>query len=389
MSTSPTSTSPSWAFALRDLRNAGGVVDIARAHAFAATNGAERVHPDSEGQGTFQVELEVRTPLSEAEWAQNGLVLVEAVAVDASGNQVSISKLAFTGTDVNERALGLSPQPERLVLNSLLASEQIRPVVNFEFRGPTPLVGGGTGVRYVSSHPNLVGVTSSGVVYAVAATGSESVHITVSYPNAGGLSGEPAEWSVNVPVVVDPTLEVTALRIDELTPEGALLIPRLNSSQRLPRVFATFNNGSESEIVSQYPLAWSVLPLAEGSLEVIGGRVVAFRPLDGSAPGLSVAIAHLGRSADVPVQAVDALPEVSLRLPANAAPESRLELRPEITDDVGITSVRFFLMTSPSASEPSLPTSLAWTSARNSPVRLSSSTSRPRTRRVRWLYPRR
>ena len=103
-----------------DLRSVGGIVDNARSSAFAATEGRTRIYPSVHGQHLFELALPVKGGLSAAEIAHNGLVLIDASAVDASGNQASFSKLAFTGQDVVETVTAISAVPERIVFTSLI-----------------------------------------------------------------------------------------------------------------------------------------------------------------------------------------------------------------------------------------------------------------------------
>lgn len=88
-----------------DIRAAGGVIAEARKLSFADSKGAVRVYPYSNDQTEFQYSLILDSMLSADEIAFNGVVLIEAYAVDASGNQTSISKIAFTGNDIQEEAI--------------------------------------------------------------------------------------------------------------------------------------------------------------------------------------------------------------------------------------------------------------------------------------------
>src|SRR5439155_2820972 len=87
-----------------DLRAAGGILDAARASAFATTDGTAVLYPTSEGQTTFALPLPVASALSAAEIAHNGVVVADITAVDSSGNEATTSKVAFTGSDVVETA---------------------------------------------------------------------------------------------------------------------------------------------------------------------------------------------------------------------------------------------------------------------------------------------
>ena len=68
------------------------------------------------------------------------------------------------------------------MINNVLQTPVIVPAVDFQFRGVVSLPGLGNNITYVSSHPELIGVTQSGLVYALEETQGEQVFISVSYP---------------------------------------------------------------------------------------------------------------------------------------------------------------------------------------------------------------
>ncbi|MEZ4247306.1 MAG: Ig-like domain-containing protein [Polyangiales bacterium] len=316
------------------LRDAGGVIERAREQSFADTGGFERVVPREPGQRAFELAVPIADPLSAREIAANGLVLVEAMAVDASGNQRSVSELLFTGGDVRETARSMSVVPERVILTNLLDSIVLVPSVDFEFRGPTPMPGSGTGVTFQSSHPEIVAVTPAGLVYPLQPTADDEVSIRVSYP---GVS------TVVVPVEVDPTKSLTGLRVEGTDSEGRLVLPSLNASHPLPRVWGVFSDGSEAEVGRQLRLAWSSAD--ESALEVTTDGLVARRVIGEDATVALTVGFHGGPTAIavVPVVARDAIPEVSLGLPSFVRAGEALTIRPSVSDDVAIRSVRFFV----------------------------------------------
>ncbi|MEZ4248852.1 MAG: Ig-like domain-containing protein [Polyangiales bacterium] len=316
------------------LRDAGGVVERARERAFADTGGFERVLPRESGQRVFELAVPIEESLSAREIASNGVVLVEAMAVDASGNQRSVSELLFTGGDVREAARSISVVPERVVFTNLLESVVLVPSVDFEFRGPTPMPGSGTGVTFASSHPEFVAVTRAGLVYPLQPTAGVEVSISVSYP------GVP---TVVVPVEVDPTKSLTGLRVDGTDADGRLELPSLNTPHPLPRVWGVFDDGSEAEVGRQLRLSWSSAD--EAALEVTTEGLVARRAIGDDTVALTVGFygGPTAINAVVPVVARDAIPEVSLGLPSFARAGEALTIRPSVSDDVAIRSVRFFV----------------------------------------------
>ena len=101
-----------------DLRAAGGVIDKASKQAFADSGGVVRVYPQYEGQNLFDLKIPVNGFLSAEEIAHDGVVLLDVTAVDASGNQQSLSKIAFTGDDVVEQAQALQLLPSNISIAS-------------------------------------------------------------------------------------------------------------------------------------------------------------------------------------------------------------------------------------------------------------------------------
>ena len=320
-----------------DLRAAGGVVARARQQAFAATNGLQRIYPISDDQQLFELSLEVSSELSAAAIAHDGVVLVDIVAVDASGNQTALSKISFTGEDVVEAAADLQVQPGRIIFTNLLETAAITPSVDYQFRGRTPLPGPGTGVSYASSHPDLIAVTAGGIVYPLAETAGETVSITVSYPDLAPVA---------VPVEVDLSKYLTALEMDPFNAQGQWVLERLNGWFAWPNVVGVFDDGSRSEISSQFALEYILDEGAVGIIEIDsknGLRSKAIVPSTTPAQ-LTVRLKHQPDIlALVPVVAVDALPTVKLDLPAQVKAGSTLVLSADAGDDVGLSEVRFLM----------------------------------------------
>jgi len=319
-----------------DLRAAGGVVAKARGKAFAASEGSVRLLPGA-GQQPFVLSLPFRSALDAAAIMSDGVVLIDAVAVDASGNQRAVSALRFTGSDVSEEVLGLSASPAALVFSDLLQTAVIVPTVNFQFRGPTPLPGAGSGASYTSSHPELVGVTSGGVVYPLAATDGNDVSITVAYPGTA---------PVTIPVDVDPTRRLSRLEVDGLDASGNFEIPRLNAAVAFPPVFARFDDGSRVAVGEQFALEFVSGAGTAGVLDVgDDGRITARAPVDESAP-LDVTVRLVAQpsvSALVPVVARDAIPNVTLAVPGTVEAGETMTVKAAAEDDLNVSQVRLML----------------------------------------------
>ncbi|HED52412.1 MAG TPA: hypothetical protein ENI83_02530, partial [Gammaproteobacteria bacterium] len=320
-----------------ELRAAGGVIDKARETAFAATRGTVRVYPQQEGQSAFSLALPVNTVLDSDVIAHDGVVLLDLVAVDASGNRKTVSKIAFTGNDVAETAQAMVVSPSRILFTNLLETATIVPSVQFQFRGLTALPGSGAGVQYSSSNPDLIAVSNSGVVYPLAETAGQAVTISVTYP------GLPA---VEVPVETDLSKTITGLQVDAVNANGSFVLPRLNQKVTLPKVFAVFSDGTRSEIGSQFPLSYALGPGTAGILELDDeSRLIARAIFPADAPAvLNISLANQPAvSVALPIEAVDALPDVSFKTPSSIEAGATLSLDAQVSDDVGIREVRFLM----------------------------------------------
>ncbi|MCG8435138.1 MAG: Ig-like domain-containing protein, partial [Gammaproteobacteria bacterium] len=320
-----------------DLRSAGGVIAKAREQAFADTQGTIRVHPEFDGQTQFLLSVPVSRPLSPEAIASDGVVFLGLVAVDASGNQRATSTIAFTGDDVVEEATQLTASPTAIIFNNLLQTASIVPSVDFQFRGVTPLPGAGNGVRYSSSHPQLVAVTPGGLVYPLRETGGEAVSISVTFP---GLD------PVVIPVTVDITKQLTGLQVENLNAAGQFELERLNTKTAFPEVFGLFDDGSRLSVASQFELEYLPGTGASGILEVDAkGNLLARATVSEQSPvTVTVRLAvQPDVQAAVPVIARDALPDIDLIVPDSVESGELLQVVAEPSDDVDITEVRFFL----------------------------------------------
>ncbi|MGH8372851.1 MAG: Ig-like domain-containing protein, partial [Gammaproteobacteria bacterium] len=318
-----------------DLRAAGGVVSKAEDSAFADSHGTVRVYSTSDDNSTFSLALPVTGSLTADQIAHDGVVLVDLTAVDASGNQQTYSTLAFTGNDVVEQASSLTTAPDSIVFNNLLQTATVVPTVDFQFRGPTALAGAGMGVTYTSSRPDLVSVTTEGVVYPLKATDGQVVNITVSYP---GLS------SVEIPVTVDLTRQLTSLQTDGLNANGQFVLDHLNGKVALPKIYAIFDDGSRTEISSQFTLNYSAGAGSSGILDVDNtGNVTAHTIIPSSTP-IPVTVGLQTQpdiKVTIPVAAQDALPTVTLSAPTSVQVGDTITVSANASDDVAVHQVQF------------------------------------------------
>ena len=320
-----------------DLRAAGGVVSQARLSAFADTESFQRLYPSRDEQTEFQFSVPVTTPLTAEQIAFDALVLLDVTVFDSSGNHTSISEVAFTGDAIQEEARALVVSTTGIVINNALQAPVIVPSVEFQFRGLVSLPGAGNNISYSSSHPNLIGVTSAGVVYALDETGSENVSIAVSYP---GLS------TVYVPVEADFSKILVGIGVDGVDVGNPFVLPSLNEFYGLPEIQGVFDDGSTTVISGHFTPILEIDSAASAYLE--SNRDLQLRSsvaIADSSPALvSLRIAELsGIESHIPVLANDAVPEIVLDLPSQVESQSELVLAADVNDDVGINGVEFFL----------------------------------------------
>ncbi|MBF0398160.1 MAG: hypothetical protein HQK78_15385, partial [Desulfobacterales bacterium] len=320
-----------------DLRDAGGIVARARENAFAKTNGFETVYPVDDSQELFTLPLEITKILDKESIEHDGIVLIDIMAVDASGNQNSLSKIAFTGKDVVEKASNLQVIPSRIIFTNLLESVTIIPSVDFQFRGMTPLPGSGNGITYESSNPNLVLVTNEGVVYPLQETGSEKITVTVKYPDL---------TPINIPVEVDLSKGLVALKAKGLNENGQFVLSRLNSRFQLPKIIGIFNDGIESEITSQVVIEYILDENASGIIDLNPQTGLLSKALIPSSNPILMTVRLKGSTnilAKIPIIAFDSIPEIDIELPSEVKAGTQLLVHAKASDDVGISEVRFMM----------------------------------------------
>src|SRR6478609_5209167 len=316
-----------------DLRANAGVLDTVRPLAFARAE--TRLYPSADTQTEFALSTTMLRQLTAEEIAQDGVVIVEASAEDASGNQTMLSRIAFTGDDVAEEVLGLSVAPSKIILTNLLQTAVLVPTVDYRFRGPTPLTGGGNGVSYASSHPDLVGVTTSGVVYPKQATGEASVFIEVTYP---GLD------PVAVPVEIDPNKNLVSLRFLGID-DGHLELPSLNTPVSVPEIVGVFDDGSEAPIGKQFSVHYQLPETAAGLLELKDKQLVAYDAIDTTEP-IQLTVSLVSNPAvfgTLDVTAVDAPPTLTISAPGQVTAETEVTFQVQPKDDVGIAEFEYFV----------------------------------------------
>jgi len=313
-----------------DLRENDGLIELALPFAFASSDGVRRLYAPRDGQTQFDLVLDVEGKLDNEEISRNGVVLIEATVVDASGNVDTLSRVEFTGESVDEAALSLAVVPSVVEISDLLDSVVLIPQVDFEFRGPTDLPGAGSGVQYTSSHPDIVAVGRDGSVVPLRDAAGETVTITVEYASL------PA---VFVPVEMDFSRNLTSLRTDS---NGVWQLPRLNEYIDQPTFFAVFDNGTEKQLTRSSDVRVTIPPAAASVLSLDDeGRLRANQVID-TPVNIDVALrADPGITTTVAVTAMDAVPSITLSAPNQAIPNQSIEIAAAVDDDTGIRDVSF------------------------------------------------
>lgn len=332
-----------------DIRAAGGVLAEAKRKAFAKTDHIIRVYPDVDGQQDYVLSLPIDSALSNEAIAQDVIVLIDAFVVDSSGNQATISKVAFTGDSIQEQAKALLLSNNKIVINNILQTPVLRPAVDFQFRGVVDLSGPGNGITYTSSHPDVVGVTAGGVIYALKETTNVEPHITVSY---AGLD------SIDVPVEVDFSKTLTSIGLKGFAPGQVFELSQLNTFFPLPELEGVFNDGSRTQISSNWTPIISVDNVYSSVLEKNRlGQVKAQSVIPASSPAyITLSLKELsGISSQIAITAKDGLPSIELKLPTTIQPAQELLLKASVKDDVGISEVQFLLDGAPIGTKKSAP----------------------------------
>ena len=319
-----------------DLRSVGGVVDNAKAKAFATTSGQKILYPTVENQTEYILSVPLKEAISSDVIAHDGLVMIDASATDSSGNTVSVSKISFTGSDVQENVTSLTSDLNTIVISNSLETVAVVPFLDFQFRGRTAVNPTEHGITFTSSDESIVRVDSNGLVYPVQETLANNVYIEMVYP------GLPA---VQIPVSIDYTKVLTGIEVVGSN-SATFILPKLNDWIDLPKIRGVFNDGSFKELNPVRDLDLQLLTGYEGILLLNSSRQLLSKSIiDNTAPAkLTIAIKQFPSiSLVVDVLAEDAPPVVKLIMPGVAYTGSNITLLAEAEDDVGVKSVTFYL----------------------------------------------
>ncbi|ARU56628.1 hypothetical protein OLMES_2578 [Oleiphilus messinensis] len=318
------------------LRSSGGVVEKAKQQAFAHSEGVLRRYPNTDNQVEFSFRIPVTTSLDADAIAHDTVVLLDAYAIDASGNQMSLSEILFVGDDVQENVESMSVAPSTILFSNALEEAVLIPTLDYQFRGPTPVPGAGQGISYASSDPDTVYVGDDGRVYPLKET-IGPVDIVVTYPGV-----EP----VTIPVSVDFTKVLTGVELDGIEAGEPLILESLNSFFSIPPLLAVFDDGSKAPLNVSRTVTVELSDSAEGILEFVEGKGFRVLLAISEAAPLQVKISlsdYAGIEAIVDIIAIDAKPSVELDVPDQVEVDSTLTILAETEDDVGVEKVVFFV----------------------------------------------
>ncbi|WP_215426482.1 Ig-like domain-containing protein [Agarivorans albus] len=320
-----------------DIRQAGGVINEARKRSFAKTEETTSLIPISNDQSLFTLTIPVNGSLSNAAIASDVVVLVDVVAIDASGNQTALSELVTTGDNIQEDVLSLSLESALVQITDPLQTVALNPIVTFEFRGPISMAGLGRAIKYESSSPELVAVTPAGVVYPLAETSDHPVTITVTYP------GLPPE-QVTVDVDYDKTLERLSYQGGEN--KQPWVLPSLNQPYTLPNIMGHYSDGSVVTIPESWKIALEIPEAYKALLKLKSANSLqANSPIVEDYPAIVTFYLEAIPNAKglLYVASADAFPEVSIISPKQLLVPSTLELSAIASDDVAIQKVEFLV----------------------------------------------
>ena len=316
-----------------DLRREGGVLEAVRRYAFASVE--KTLRPRHEGQTEYVLSTRLLRELTAAEISRDGVVIVQGEVVDASGNTTTLSEIAFTGSDISEDVLSFDVRPQKIIFTNLLETAALQSTVEFEFRGPTPLPGRSAGLEFTSTRPDLVSVTSAGLVFPLAETDGAEVSILVTYP------GVP---TVEIPVEVDSTKILASLEVEA---GGQVFeIPELNRAFDLPRIVGIFDDGTRVDVGTQFPVEFSISGEASELIEINQGKLLTASGAVDEEDNLRLLFklkALPDVTGSVALVARDAPPRVRISAPSQVKPETELEFEALADDDVRVASVELFV----------------------------------------------
>ncbi|ASP40172.1 hypothetical protein CHH28_16470 [Bacterioplanes sanyensis] len=309
-----------------DIRNNGGVVNSDAVPPFLSYSSR---HFPAPGTNEVNVSAVFDRQLDASTLAGDGILIINAVAVDASGNSQTISEYRYTGDSIEDELQSLSYPVDKLFLTSILDRIQLTPNALFKYRGEVVLLGSDSGLSYSVSDDGIIGVDGQGVLYLKEETPTTG-NIVISHTD--GLS-------ISVPVEVD--LSKTVERF--VWAEGPVL-SGLNTLHELPVIAVEYDDGSSRVLEKSFPLNLSYPQEAQSFLMGDGKRVGSKVELLDSDP-LSITVSSPripGVESVLELVVEDAPPKVTVTGGGRIEVGENLSLMAQTQDDVGIDSVSFW-----------------------------------------------
>ncbi|MEY8252971.1 MAG: Ig-like domain-containing protein, partial [Colwellia sp.] len=332
-----------------DLRNAGGVVEAVKSQLFVDFSG--RFYPSSDLSTEISMAIPFSKQLPLDVVAGDGILIIEAEAVDASGNISAVSEFEYTGETIEDEIHGFSTLNGNVLITNMLDYVQILPVVKYKFRGEVPLVGQGSGASYEVSDSEFLGVTESGVVFAKKEADKKGLSVRVNYPGAE---------TVTLPIELAFSRKITSLYFTGYPENTVLPLIGLNQYHELPQLSAKFDDGSIGELSDAFPFTLSLADTVTAFADISVNGLASKAEVSQESPiYLNVTSSRLeGATFPLPVSVADAPPEVSLKATTRVAVGGVMELNADVSDDVQISKVTFKQNGSEIASRDSYPYTL-------------------------------
>ncbi|MBQ0726991.1 MAG: hypothetical protein KBT77_06540, partial [Thalassolituus oleivorans] len=315
-------------YKVSEIRNLDGVVHHDSLIPFVNFTG--KIYPtDNGGNVAFSIGLE--RELTSDEVAGDGILIVEATVVDPSGNSSSLSEFRYTGDSIDDQLTSLSVPGDGVLFTDMLDTVQIIPTGVYKYRGSVPLIGRGSGLSFTVSNPELVGVTSNGVIYPKKQESIDGIEITVTHTS--GLS-------VIVPVELNFERSVIGIKWElEEVPN----LDGLNIWHEMPALALAYDDGSQRSLPDSFPINCGIPSTAPTVLKLENMMLSSSAEIsrESTANVECESERLVGAKFQLPISFSDALPEVALNTYGVVAVGDTLPLAVEVSDDVGIRKVTF------------------------------------------------
>ncbi|MGR6871843.1 Ig-like domain-containing protein [Pseudomonas sp. HK3] len=315
-----------------DLRNAGGVVESVQSESFIDFSG--RFYPSSDLSTKISMAIPFSKLLPLDVIAGDGVLIIEAEAVDASGNISVVSEFEYTGETIDDEIQDFSALNDSILITNMLDYVQILPVVKYKFRGEVPLVGRGSGASYEVSDSEFLGVTESGVVFAKKEVDKKGLSVNVSYPGAE---------TVVLPIELVFSRKITSLFFTGYLDDAVLPLVGLNQYHNLPQLSAKFDDGTIAKLSDTFPFSVSLEDTVSKFADISAKKIASKAEISQESPiYLNVSSPRLeGLLFPLPVSIEDAHPKIQLNTTSRVTVGGVIEINADVSDDVQVSKVIF------------------------------------------------